>query len=85
MPMAEQVVAIYAATPQPGRKSWVRDLELSDVRRYEQEMLAWMRTEQKALLTKIAESGQLGADEEKALAAALDKFANVFQPSRKAE
>jgi hypothetical protein len=44
-----------------------------------------MRTEQKALLAKIAESGQLGADEEKALAAALDRFANHFQPSRKAE
>jgi F-type H+-transporting ATPase subunit alpha len=85
MTAAEQVVAIYSATPQPGRKSWVRDLEMSDIRRYEQEMLAWMRTEQKALLAKIAESGQLGADEEKALGAALDKFANVFQPSRKAE
>ena len=85
MSAAEQVVAIYAATPQPGRKSWVRDLELADIRRYEQELLAYMRTEQKALLAKIAESGQLGEAEDKALAAALDQFANHFQPSRKAE
>ena len=83
LPAVEQVVAIFAATPQPGRKSWVRDLDLSDIRRYEQEMLAWMRTEQKALLAKIAETGQLGDAQEKALAAALDQFANHFQPSRK--
>jgi F-type H+-transporting ATPase subunit alpha len=85
MSMVEQVVAIYAATPQGGRKSWVRDLELSDIRRYEHEMLAWMRTEQKALLAKIAEAGVLGEAEDKALAAALDQFANHFQPSRKVE
>jgi F-type H+-transporting ATPase subunit alpha len=85
LPAVEQVVAIFAATPQPGRKSWVRDLDLSDIRRYEQEMLAWMRTEQKALLAKIAETGQLGDAQEKALAAALDQFANHFQPSRKLE
>jgi len=85
MPAVEQVVAIYAATPQSGRKSWVRDLPLSDVRRYEQEMLAWMRTEQKALLAKITETGVLGEAEEKQLAAALDQFASHFQPSQKAE
>jgi F-type H+-transporting ATPase subunit alpha len=85
MPAAEQVVAIYAATPQAGRKSWVRDLDLSDIRRYEQEMLAWMRTEKKGLLDKIAETGQLGANEEKTLTEALDEFANVFRPSRRVE
>jgi F-type H+-transporting ATPase subunit alpha len=85
MSAVEQVVAVYAATPQPGRKSWVRDLEMPDIRRYEQEMLAWMRTEQKPLLDKVAQSGVLGDAEEKALAAALDRFASHFQPSRKLE
>jgi F-type H+-transporting ATPase subunit alpha len=85
MSAVEQVVAIYSATPQPGRKSWVRDLELGDIRRFEQKMLDYMRSEQKALLARIAETGQLGEAEEKALAAALDQFANTFQPSRKAE
>jgi F0F1-type ATP synthase alpha subunit len=64
----------------------VRDLDLADIRRFEQELLAHMRTEQKALLAKIEESGQLGDAEDKALAAAIDQFANHhFQPSRKAE
>ncbi len=85
MSAVEQVVAVYAATPQPGRKSWVRDLEMPDIRRYEQEMLAWMRTEQKPLLDKVAQSGALGEAEEKELAAALDRFASHFQPSRKLE
>ena len=85
MTAAEQVVAIYAATPQQGRKSWVRNLELGDIRRFEHELLGYMRTEQKALLAKITESGQLGDAEDKALAAAIDQFANHhFQPSRKA-
>jgi F-type H+-transporting ATPase subunit alpha len=85
MTAAEQVVAIYAATPPAGRKSWVRDLDLGDIRRFEHELIAYMRTEQKALLAKIAETGQLGEAEDKALAAALDQFANGFQPTRKAE
>ena len=85
MPAVEQVVSIYAATPPPGRKSWVRDLELGDISRYEQELLAYLRANHAALLAKIKETGQLGDAEDKALAAALDQFVNHFQPSRKAE
>jgi F-type H+-transporting ATPase subunit alpha len=77
----EQVISIFAATPSPGRKSWVRDLPVSDVRRYEQEMLAWMRANQAPLLAKLKQSGQLGEDDEKALGAALDAFAQVFRPT----
>jgi F-type H+-transporting ATPase subunit alpha len=82
---ADQVVSIYAASPQASRKSWVRDLVVADVRRYEAEMLAYMRANHIDLLAKITQSGQLGGDEEKALAAALDSFALVFQPSAKNE
>jgi F-type H+-transporting ATPase subunit alpha len=81
----EQVVSIFAASPQPGRKSWVRDLPVSDVRRYEAEMLAYMRANHAPLLERIKASGQIGPDEEKALSAALDRFAQAFQPSAKAE
>jgi F-type H+-transporting ATPase subunit alpha len=83
LPAVEQVVAIYAATPPPGRKSWVRDLAVGDVRRYETEMLAYMRGNHAAVLTKIRESGQIGADDEKALNAALDAFALAFRPTAK--
>ena len=59
----------------------LRDLPVSDVRRYEQEMLAWMRANQAPLLAKLKQSGQLGEDDEKALGAALDAFAQVFRPT----
>jgi len=85
LPAVEQVISIFAASPQPGRKSWVRDLPVSDVRRYEAEMLAHMRANHAGLIGKIQASGQIGGDEEKALAAALDQFAQAFQPSAKAE
>jgi F-type H+-transporting ATPase subunit alpha len=85
LPAVEQVVAIYAATPPQGRKSWVRDLELGDIRRYEHELLAYLRANHAALLAKIEESGQLAEAEDSALSAALDQFVSHFQPSRKAE
>jgi F-type H+-transporting ATPase subunit alpha len=85
LPVVDQIISIYAASPQPGRKSWVRDLPVSDVRRYEAEMLAYMRANQAALMDKIKQTGQIGSDEEKALNAALDAFAQVFQPSAKLE
>jgi F-type H+-transporting ATPase subunit alpha len=85
LPAIEQVISIYAASPQPGRRSWVRELAVGDVRRYEAEMLAYMRANQAGLIEKIRQNGQIGADDEKALIAALDAFAMVFRPSAKAE
>jgi F-type H+-transporting ATPase subunit alpha len=85
LPAIEQVISIYAASPQPGRRSWVRELAIGDVRRYEAEMLAYMRANQAGLIEKIRQNGQIGADDEKALIAALDAFAMVFRPSAKAE
>ena len=41
--MEEQVVAIYASTPQKDRDSWIRQLELEDIGRYESEMLEFMK------------------------------------------
>jgi F-type H+-transporting ATPase subunit alpha len=81
MPMEEQVVSIYACTPQEGRESWVRRYELSDIGRYEQEMLEHMRARHADLLAAIRTSGKLDDDVERKLAAALDEFAKTFQPS----
>ena len=41
--MEEQVVIIFAATPQ-GRDSWVRWYEVKDLGRYEQDLLDYIRT-----------------------------------------
>ena len=81
MSMAEQVVSVYAATPQQGRASWVRDVALEDISRYEQEMLAYMRENHGAILDTISESEKLEDDVAESLTAALDAFAGIFSAS----
>jgi len=85
MPVEEQVVSIYACTPQEGRDSWVRALALEDIARYEREMLAYLRAQHGDVLATIRESGKLEEGTARKLAAALDAFAGVFQPSRKSQ
>jgi F-type H+-transporting ATPase subunit alpha len=82
--MEEQVVSIFAATPQEGRSSWVRPLELEDIARYEKEMLEHMRARHAGVLEAIRSSGKLEDETKKQLIAALDEFANVFVPTRRA-
>jgi F-type H+-transporting ATPase subunit alpha len=80
MAVEEQVISIYAATPQRDRKSWIRDLELRDVARYEQEMLAYMRSSHADILDTIRTTGKLEDDVAQKLTAALDAFAPSFRP-----
>ena len=81
LPMEEQVVSIYAATPQEGRESWIRRYELPDIGRYEQELLEFMRTDHPEILEVIRSTGQLDDATAERLNAALDEFANEFEPS----
>jgi F-type H+-transporting ATPase subunit alpha len=81
MPMEEQVVSIFAATPPSGGVSWVRGLELRDVSRYEREMLAHMRSNHADLLGRIRDTGKLEDSDQAELKQALDAFVNHFQPS----
>ena len=85
LPIEEQVVSIYAATPKPPRPSWVRRYALLDIGRYEEEMLSLRAQPGREVLRAIRESGQLTEDTETKLAALLDQFANQFQPSVKTE
>ena len=83
MAMEEQVVSIYAATPQPGRKCWVRELAARDIGRYESEMLEFMRASQAdAARRRSATPACSEPDDEEKLKAALDEFAKIFQPAR---
>ena len=84
IPLEEQVVAIYAATPQDDRESWVRALPLGDVGRYEHEMLAYVREQHGEVLGAIRDSGQLSDESRGQIDAALDAFARIFSPSKAA-
>ena len=81
MPMEEQVVSIYACTPQNDRDSWVRPLPISEISRYEKEMLEYVRTRHGDVLKGIRDSKVLDEDVERKLVAALDEFAGVFAPA----
>ena len=83
--MEEQVVAIYAGTPQEGRASWLRELALKDISRYEAELLEYMRGQHGEVLAAIRDSGKLEESVEQQLASALDAFAEVFTPSRNSD
>jgi F-type H+-transporting ATPase subunit alpha len=81
MSMAEQVVSIFASTPQAGRASWVREIPVQDVSRYEHEMLGYLREHHGEVLDAIGASEKLEADVAEKLSAALDAFASVFSAS----
>src|SRR5437867_9323548 len=83
LPMEEQVVSIFACTPQENQPSWVRPLELEDIARYEKEMLEYMRTRHAGVLEAIRTSGKLEEDTKKKLTAAPDEFAKVFVPTKR--
>jgi F-type H+-transporting ATPase subunit alpha len=86
MPVEEQVVQIYSATPRPdGRPSWVRSYPAEDVPRYAQEMTAFLRQRHPEILAEIKTTGVLSDALKGKLDEALDAFGKVFQPSAAAE
>ena len=84
MPMEEQVVSIFSCTPRQGKESWVRRYEISDLQRYEKEMLDYVRQSHRGVLEAIRTTGKLEEAVENQLIAALDAFAKIFQPTRTA-
>jgi F-type H+-transporting ATPase subunit alpha len=71
--VSEQVLAIYAGT-----KGYLDKIAVGDVNRYESKLLEHARSEHKATLDKIDETGVLDEDTEKALVSILDGFAKTF-------
>jgi len=71
VPVEEQVVVIYA-----GSNGWVDDVAVSEVRRYESEMLAFFRTNHADLLAGIRTTG--AAPDPADLKKALQEFKDGF-------
>jgi len=70
LPVEEQVVVLYAGT-----NGYLDPVPVADVRRYETDLLSWLRTRHAALLGGIRDTGKLDED---ALKAALTEFGNDF-------
>jgi F-type H+-transporting ATPase subunit alpha len=81
LPVEEQVVQIYAATPPEDRPSWVRAIPVEDVTRYADELIAFLRERHPQILEEIRTSKQLSPELRPKLNAALDAFGETFRPS----
>jgi F-type H+-transporting ATPase subunit alpha len=77
LPVEEQVVSIFAGTG-----GFLDAIPVTDVRRFEAEVLEYMRTRHADLMSTIRQTGALPGDD--ALKRALEGFAEQFQPSESA-
>jgi F-type H+-transporting ATPase subunit alpha len=78
IPAEEQVIQIYAASPQDDRRSWVRELPTGDVERYGRELSDYVRQQHGAILEEIRSTGKISDDLRVKLNEALDAFGEVF-------
>jgi F-type H+-transporting ATPase subunit alpha len=76
-PVEEQVVSIWAGTT--GR---LDEVPVEDVRRFERELLDYLRREHRNLLVGIAETKDLSDDTTTALSDAVDAFKRTFETSQ---
>jgi F-type H+-transporting ATPase subunit alpha len=73
MTVEEQVVVIYA-----GVNGYLDPLPVSAVRRFEDELLRFMRAEHPGILAAIRDSNEISKETGDKLKAAVDKFAKAF-------
>jgi F-type H+-transporting ATPase subunit alpha len=82
MPVEKQILQIYAGTQKD--KSgvvWIRNIEITDVQRYMQELLEFMDTRHPQALKLLREKKDLTDDVRSALDQALEDFKSVFKPT----
>ena len=73
LPVEEQVVSVFA-----GVRGFLDRIELSDVTRFEEALLARVRADHAELLATIRDEGELSEDTDKSLTAILEAFTKSF-------
>ncbi|MBK6412748.1 MAG: F0F1 ATP synthase subunit alpha [Alphaproteobacteria bacterium] len=73
MPFEEQTASIFAGT-----NGFLDNVATTDVNRYEQAMLAYLRSDHADVLKTIRDTKDLGDDAKKGLVAALEAFGKIF-------
>lgn len=74
--VSEEVLVLYAGT-----HGYLDDIDVTDVLRYEKELLAYMRAEGKEVLSLLGNATELTPEVEAQIVEALDKFKTVFKPA----
>nr|MBP7682316.1 F0F1 ATP synthase subunit alpha [Deltaproteobacteria bacterium] len=78
VPVAEQVVAIFAGT-----HGYLDKLPLHAIKRFESELLSWLKSERKSILETISSKGKIDGDLEKEIESALEAFTATFEAGKK--
>ncbi|MCB9657441.1 MAG: F0F1 ATP synthase subunit alpha [Polyangiales bacterium] len=78
VPVAEQVVAIFAGT-----HGYLDKLPVAAIKRFESEFISWLKAEKKSIIDTINSKGKIDGDLEKELEGALESFAATFEPGKK--
>ncbi len=77
MPVADQVVSLYAGT-----RGFLDKVPVSDVRRFEAELIEWFHTRHSDILDAVANDGKI--PDEDAFKGGIEAFAEQFQASDEA-
>ncbi len=74
--VSEEVLVLYAGT-----HGYLDSIEVTDVLRYERELLAYMRAEKQDVLESLNNAAELTKEVEEKVVKALEDFKTVFKPS----
>jgi F-type H+-transporting ATPase subunit alpha len=80
VPVEEQVAIIWAVT-----NGKLDDIPVADIKRFETELMEFLRSRHGELLTGVREDGKLGDDRIATLESAVEDFRSSFQRSQTAE
>ena len=78
VPVAEQVVAIFAGT-----HGYLDKLPLHSIKRFESEFISWLKSERKSILETINSKQKIDGDLEKEIESALTAFSATFEAGKK--
>lgn len=75
LPVEKQIILIYAGT-----NGWVDEYPVDCLRRFEQELYAFLDTKYQSLLEEVRDKKQLPDETRKKLDSALEEFKQTFKP-----
>ena len=77
LPVEKQILIIYA-----GNRGFLDEIEVEQIKEYEEKLYAFFEKEQAKLLKKIAEKRELSADLDEAISSALKEFNSMFKEGK---
>ncbi len=77
LPVEKQILIIYA-----GNRGFLDEIEVEQIKEYEEKLYAFFEKEKAKLLKKIAEKREISADLDEAISSALKEFNSMFKEGK---